>query len=201
MNRIAAHDTGSLSKSPTESKVHTAFLPNFMYYQFTAADPTSIIKPTSLCSGTGITGGDQYLQRDMLELFGMFGSYFVGAGHLFQEKEEDAEDEPRRTPFYMEPIHEGESVGSESDASDLAVSDDSEDDKRLEDAEAPDARLSLELLESIIDELKRGQIQEMPDIVMSNEGPTSINDTSATRGASKVMESYEIRDRINTSIQ
>ena len=178
MNRITSHENASISKtSPADAKTHTAYLPNYMYYQFIAADKDSIIRPTSLCSGTGITGGDQYLQPDMLNMFGMFGSYFVGAGHLFQESNDDSDDDdkPCRHPFYMEPIHEGESVAGSSAASAVQSNADS-DDELL--PTMPGGQVSVELLESIIEELKRGQMREMPHYVVSPEEKRSTLDES-----------------------
>jgi hypothetical protein len=172
MNRINSHETSSLSKLPAaDAKTHTAYLPNYMYYQFIAADKDSIIQPTSLCHGTGITGGDQYLQPDMLSMFGMFGSYLVGAGHLFQDDSESNDDRPRRSTFYMEPIHEDESVAESSATSTRLSNGDSEEDDLFVSArslETPAAQLSIELLESIIDELKAGQMQGMPSYVISS---------------------------------
>ena len=216
MNRItSSHDNSSVSKTTSGSKSHTAYLPNFMYYQFIAADPSSIIKPTSLCSGTGISGGDQYLQPDMLNVFGMFESYFVGAGHLFQENEDsDAEEEPRRHTFYMEPIHEAESVKSEASSrhgSQASSTDSVDSSVRLEDGETnlipADATLSIELLENIIEELKRGQVTnqhrvpEMPEYIMEgsssttkNEQPTLSTNKNAP-GSPRKIEYYQIRDR------
>lgn len=180
MNRITSHETTSVAKSsPTESKTHTAYLPNFMYYQFIAADKDSIIKPTSLCSGTGITGGDQYLQPDMLNMFGMFGSYFVGAGHLFQD-DSDSDDKPGRSVFYMEPIHEDESVETSSAKSSGLFNTDSDDELLIsaQTLDTPGAQLSIELLESIISELKQGQMQEMPKYVMSPKEKRTTLDNS-----------------------
>jgi hypothetical protein len=169
MNRIASHETASITKQlSAESKIHTAYLPNFMYYQFIAADSDSIIKPTSLCSGTGITGGDQYLKPDMLNMFGMFGSYLAGSAHLFQDDDSD-DDKPARSTFYMEPIHEDESLAGSS-ATTNGLSNADSDDELLISARSntPGAQLSIELLESIISELKQGQMQEMPKYVMNS---------------------------------
>ena len=179
MNRITSHESASATQSShLDAKRHTAYLPNFMYYQFIAADKDSIIKPTSLCHGTGITGGDQYLHPDMLSMFEMFGSYLVGAGHLVEDNSDDeSNDEPKRTAFYMEPIHEGESYASSNASIDLSNVD-SDDElfvNSTKPAELP-AELSIELLESILNELKQGQSQDMLMKISEGEKQTIITD-------------------------
>ena len=115
----------------------------------------------------------------MLNMFGMFGSYFVGAGHLFQESNDDSDDDddgkPCRHAFYMEPIHEGESVAGSSAAS-AALSNADSDDELL--PTMPGGQVSVELLESIIEELKRGQMREMPQYVVSPEQKRTALDES-----------------------
>ena len=76
----------SLDGSPLPTnELCTAYLPNYMYYQSIAADPTTMILPTSLCSGTGITNDHQHMKPDMLNVLSDFESYIVGSGHLFRE--------------------------------------------------------------------------------------------------------------------
>lgn len=95
-------ESSSYSSSCNPYLVHvcTSYLPNYLWYQPIAADATTIMRPTSLCSGTGITGKSQYLQPDMLRVFRMFGSYLVGSGHLFREEEEDERSSTIRVCIY-----------------------------------------------------------------------------------------------------
>lgn len=101
--------------------MYTSYLPNYMWYQPVASDATTTMRPTSLCSGTGITGKSQYLQPDMLHVFRMFGSYLVGSGHLFRDDDDDDDQDInnkrnihiRRSAFWPDiPEDEDESVSS-----------------------------------------------------------------------------------------
>lgn len=181
----------ALSSSTTsESKLHshTAFLPNYMWYQCVAADVSSIIKPTSLCSGTGIAaGGDQYLQPDMLNVFGMFGSYFVGAGHLFQDEEHET---GRRAAFWMEPIHEGDDVSEDSSeaSNDSFDSADSHEDYQVFRLSDQQADPQIEILEKVIEELRR--------IQTSASGQEAGKESASTKNRvhSKVNADYAMQD-------
>ena len=118
--------SGVSSKHPSHfASMYTSYLPNFMWFQPIAADSSrsSMIQPTSMCSGTGITGDEQYLQPGMLNVFSHFGSYLLGSGHLFQEEDDDdsgkevtAKGGPtknkRRAAFWVETIDEEDSMGS-----------------------------------------------------------------------------------------
>ncbi len=154
----------------TSIKHYTAYLPNYMWYQFNAVDPSSQIRPTSLCSGTGITGGEQYLDRKMLDVFDMFGSYFVGAFGTFQE-DDDGDGNPkrgsRRAAFWMESIDEEDSMTNESMSGydsdmtlDLSVLDDDDMGDIHVDIDQPvDTETKIELLEKAIADLRRSQIK------------------------------------------
>ena len=111
-----SHEAGS-SSSPHIFHQHSSYLPNIMWYQPDAADATTIMRPTSLCSGSGITARSQYLQPDMLDVFRMFGSYLVGSGHLFQDDQDNNKtNNLRRSVFWPDICENGSS--SESDGSD-----------------------------------------------------------------------------------
>lgn len=201
MNRITSGESASVTQiSSFDAKRHTSYLPNFMYYQFIAADKDSIIKPTSLCNGTGITGGDQYLQPDMLGMFEMFGSYLVGAGHLVVDNSDgESNDEPKRTAFYMEPIHEGESNASSSASIDLSNVD--SDDELFVDSAKPaeiPAELSIELLESILNELKQGESQDM--ILKISEGEKQTIPDKNNMSRPLIRNSYTMESKLQHNI-
>lgn len=118
-------ESSSYSSSCNPYLVHvcTSYLPNYLWYQPIAADATTIMRPTSLCSGTGITGKSQYLQPDMLRVFRMFGSYLVGSGHLFREEEEDEKKlnnksmHLRRSAFWPDiPENDGENEDNDDES-------------------------------------------------------------------------------------
>ena len=160
--------TGSLETPsgtcPSLAKLYTSYLPNFMWYQPTAADssPSSMIRPTSLCSGTGITGDHQYLQPDMLNMFRMFGSYFVGSGHLFQDDEDDDDHvrenknvkNKRRSAFWVETIDEND---GENDSIVSEESTNSSYDESTTGSDCSDTtpcQIQKELIEKVIEDLR-----------------------------------------------
>ena len=104
----------------------TAFLPNFLWYQPISEDASSIIRPTSLCSGTGIGSGLKYIDPEMMAIFALFGSYFAGA--LSEEEKAIASPSlakeenfcPRRSARWLNTIDEGDD--SESDAGSMDAS-------------------------------------------------------------------------------
>jgi len=162
----------SSSSGEAAKKLHTAYLPNFMWYQPVAADssPSGMIRPTSLCSGTGITGDQQYLQPDMLSVFNTFGSYFLGSGHLFQE-ERGGDDtgksaiisaNKRRSAFWVETINEQdvESSDSESSGSASEIESSSVDESTVESLESsgPSNQMQKEIVEKVIEELRRSKL-------------------------------------------
>jgi len=168
---VSITQTSSHKSQATSTKHYTAYLPNHMWYQFSAGDPSSQIRPTSLCSGTGITGGQQYLDRQMLDVFDMFGSYFVGAFGTFKD-DEDGNENPkksnRRAAFWMESIDEEDSMTNESMSGyesemtlDLSVLDDDDDigEFHVEIDQPVDTETKIELLEKAIADLRRSQIR------------------------------------------
>mmetsp|Transcript_5848 Transcript_5848/g.10281 ORF Transcript_5848/g.10281 Transcript_5848/m.10281 type:complete len:271 (-) Transcript_5848:26-838(-) len=158
--------TGSLETSsgttcPSLAKLYTSYLPNFMWYQPTAADssPSSMIRPTSLCSGTGITGDHQYLQPDMLNMFRMFGSYFVGSGHLFQDDDDDDDvrenknvKNKRRSAFWVETIDEKD-VENDSTVSEESTNS-SYDESTTGSDYSDTCQIQKELIEKVIEDLR-----------------------------------------------
>lgn len=75
-----------------------------MWYQPTGDE---MIRPTSLCSGTGITSGKQYLEPQMLNVFQLFGSYFNSVNHLFQDDDDDGDDDNKKDPGTSTKQHRG----------------------------------------------------------------------------------------------
>lgn len=107
----------------------TAFIPNFLWYQPISEDASSVIRPTSLCSGTGIGSGLKYIDPEMMAIFALFGSYFAGA--LSEEEKAAASPKekgenfcPRRSARWLNTIDEGDD--SESDAESKGASDDAD---------------------------------------------------------------------------
>jgi hypothetical protein len=145
---------------PRLTEIYTSYLPNYLWFQPIAADRAdNMIRPTSLCSGTGITGGSQYLQPEMLKMFSVFGSYLLGSGHLFQDdREGNAGSRRRRAAFWVDTIDEDDdeddgtvadgSVGSTSSDDGTAGSDDDDDPRRIQ----------KEFIEKVILDLRRSQM-------------------------------------------
>lgn len=175
--------------------IYTAFLPNFMYFQAIAADSSSSMRPTSLCSGTGITGDEQYLQPDMLNVFSTFGSYFLGSGHLFQEESEATStlvtstpntvkskssskgNNARRSAFWVETIHEQDSMSDNDGASSKSNSSSDDDSSSDGSSSGSDSKqVQNDLLEKVIADLRASQMMMEPP-------------------GARVMSNYEIRDK------
>jgi hypothetical protein len=164
-------DSGSLSISSnvTQQSFYTSWLPNYLWYQPNAADSTSVMRPTSLCSGTGITGDEQYLNPEMLKVFQMFSTYFVGSKHLFQEVDEGNNENcaKMRRSYWMETIDEEiDSDGEMSEVSSCSVSnvsDESDVVYELDNSGADinhfiDAERQIEILQSVIEDLRKNQM-------------------------------------------
>ena len=151
---------------------YTSYLPNFMWYQPVASDATTNMRPTSLCSGTGITGKSQYLQPDMLNVFRMFGSYLVGSGHLFREDEDEDNKKNnnknifiRRSAFWPD-IPENEDENGDYDDESVEGSNESVGSNSTSssiDYDYRDSRLMQqnEFIEQIIEDLRSSQIVMM----------------------------------------
>ena len=153
------------------ANTYTSYIPNYMWYQPNAADstPLSMIRPTSLCSGTGITSGHQYLQPEMLSVFKVFGSYLAGSGHLFEDDDDDEKDDKTnngrervnsklRRSFWVETIEEND---NEDDYSSAAISNDSFDsssDSELDERDTLD--IQKEIIEKVIEDLRASQIMK-----------------------------------------
>uniref|UniRef100_A0A7S0AUB4 Uncharacterized protein n=2 Tax=Minutocellus polymorphus TaxID=265543 RepID=A0A7S0AUB4_9STRA len=78
------------------------------------------MRPTSLCSGTGIGSGLKYIDPDMMAIFSLFGSYFAGA---LSEEEMPASPSrrdqnfcPRRSARWLNTIDEGGDSESENES-------------------------------------------------------------------------------------
>lgn len=169
---VAGSCTSSTSLTTTTAE-YTIYLPNFMWFQPIAMyRTTNMIRPTSLCSGTGITGGSQYLQPEMMKMFSVFGSYLNGSGHLFNTDDDDAAKNQRRRAFWVDTIDENDDEfdsevddddhGSDSRSEDLAYTDDDDDDDD-DGTIGSDVHDSLcmtqdELIEKVIIDLRRSQM-------------------------------------------
>jgi len=99
MTQLQQESTRSLASMLSDNdttKLHTCYLPNFMWYQLRASDPSpsSMIRPTSLCSGTGIAKCEHhYLDPDMLNVLSTFGPYLLGSEHLFHDDDDDDDND------------------------------------------------------------------------------------------------------------
>lgn len=160
------------SRTSLTNAEYTLFLPNFMWFQPIAIHrTTNMIRPTSLCSGTGITGGSQYLQPEMMKMFSVFGSYLNGSGHLFNTDDIAAKNQRRRA-FWVDTIDENDDEfdsevaddndhGSNSRSDNLTCTDDDDDDD--DGTIGSDIYDSLcmtqdELIEMVIIDLRRSQM-------------------------------------------
>lgn len=160
---------------PRLSEMHTCYLPNFLWFQPVAADPTNKIRPTSLCSGTGITGGSQYLQPEMLKVFSVFGSYLLGSGHLFEDDREGHINNRRRAAFWVDTIDENDDEDDSAD--DASVKWSGSDDGTVgSDCDDP-RRVQKEFIEKVILDLRRSQMMMEPKM------------------EPKIMHDYKISDR------
>ena len=160
------------SRTSLTTAEYTLYLPNFMWFQPIAIHrTTNMIRPTSLCSGTGITGGNQYLQPEMMKMFSVFGSYLNGSGHLFNA-DDDTKNNSRRRAFWVDTIDENDDElesevddddhGSHNSSGDSACTDDDDDDDD-EGTIGSDVNDSLcmtqdELIEKVIIDLRRSQM-------------------------------------------
>jgi hypothetical protein len=148
---------------------YTCYLPNFMWFQPIAADRT-VMRPTSLCSGTGITCGGQYLQPEMLKVFSVFGSYLLGSGHLFQDDGEGGANNRRRAAFWVDAIDEND---DEDETADGSVDSTSADDGTAgSDGDDDPRRVQKEFIEKVILDLRRTQMSEtkiMHDYTISDK--------------------------------
>ena len=182
-------DGSSIGSNVTPRSFYTSWLPNFMWYQAIAADASSIIRPTSLCSGTGITGDEQYLEPEMLKVFQMFSTYFVGSKHLFQESDEDDDNGMRRS-YWMETIEEeidSDDENSESStSSDSEVSDESDMVYELGETDVShfvDAEKQIAILQKVITDLRKSQVSDRPILSIEasapGQGNMSVLDDSA----------------------
>lgn len=159
------------SRTSLTTAEYTLYLPNFMWFQPIAIHrSTNMIRPTSLCSGTGITGGNQYLQPEMMKMFSVFGSYLNGSGHLFNA-DDDRTNNSRRRAFWVDTIDENDDElesevddddhGGHNSSGDSACTDDDDDDD--EGSMGSDVNDSLcmtqdELIEKVIIDLRRSQM-------------------------------------------
>jgi len=188
------------SDIPSVATLYTSYLPNYMWYQPTAG--SSPFKPTSLCSGTGISSGAQYLQPEMLSVFQVFGSYFVGSAHLFEDDDDEGEEDDsasklkgstnsnkfRRSTFWVEPIEEG--MNEDSSYISAASSDDSFDssssksDSDSSSSEQDTFDIQKQLVEQVIGDLRASQMQ------MSMM--TKVESSKQSK-----MRDYKIKDKMN----
>lgn len=163
------------SRTSVTHAEYTLYLPNFMWFQPIAIyRTTNMIRPTSLCSGTGITGGSQYLQPEMMKMFSVFGSYLNGSGHLFNTDDDTAKNKNRRS-FWVDTIDENDDEfdsevdddndhGSNSRSEDLTCTDDDDDDDNYDDgfigSDVDDSLCMTqdELIEKVIINLRRSQM-------------------------------------------
>lgn len=188
------------SDIPSVATLYTSYLPNYMWYQPTAG--SSPFKPTSLCSGTGISSGAQYLQPEMLSVFQVFESYFLGSAHLFDDDDDDGEEDCsasklkgstnsnkfRRSTFWVEPIEEG--MNEDSSYMSAASSDDSFDssssnsDSDSSSSEQDTFDIQKQLVEQVIGDLRASQMQ------MSMM--TKVESSKQSK-----MRDYKIKDKMN----
>eukprot|EP00986_Skeletonema_menzelii_P004322 scaffold1464_cov149-Skeletonema_menzelii.AAC.18 len=175
-------DGSSITSTVTPRSFYTSWLPNYMWYQTIAADASSIMRPTSLCSGTGITGDEQYLNPEMLKVFEMFSTYFVGSKHLFQEANEDTDDEgaKMRRSYWMDTIEEIDSADESSEystSSDSEVSDESDMVYELGEVGSADigqfvdAEKQIEILQTVINDLRKSQLNDRPILSIEASAP------------------------------
>ena len=183
-NDTSLQSASSSDPSHVRSRANaTSYLPNFLWYLPNAGDTSraNAIGPTSLCSGTGITGNRQYLQPDMLHMFGMFGSYFLGAGHLVQDNDDASGDDrghgkvrTRRHAFWVETIEEDD-LEDESESSSSTNSGSYDDDDE-----------STELLDG--SDSGHEQKSYMEKLVQD------LNCNHVQLGDLRILPSYEIKD-------
>jgi len=199
----------SVNSNVTPRSFYTSWLPNYMWYKTIAADASSVMRPTSLCSGTGITGDEQYLNPEMLKVFEMFSTYFVGSKHLFQEADEDDDDNgaQMRRSYWMDTIEEidsAEESSEKSTSSDSEASDESDMVYELGEVGSADidqfvdTEKQIEILQTVINDLRKSRVNDRPfvSIEASAPGPgsnlsssTSTNDGKAPGTESNLSSS------------
>lgn len=176
----------SITSNVTSHSFHTSWLPNYLWYQTIAADASSIMRPTSLCSGTGITGDEQYLNPEMLKVFVMFSTYFVGSKHLFQEVDDEDDDGAKmRRSYWMDTIEE---IGSdENSSSSESVSDESDMVYELDELDADidqfDAEKQIKILQSVISDLRKSQMNGHPTMLSIKATASSPGDLTSSIGS------------------
>jgi len=181
-------DCTSITSNVTPRSIYTSWLPNYMWYQTIAADKSTVMRPTSLCSGTGITGDNQYLNPEMLKVFEMFSTYFVGSKHLFQDGDDDNDGAKMRRSYWMEKIDEIDSddeMSESSSSSDSEVSDESDMVYELADVGADidqfvDTEKQIEILQSFINDLRRSQMNDRPMLSIKADASPQSNLSSST---------------------
>ena len=202
----------------TPHSFYTSWLPNYMWYQPIAADASSVMRPTSLCTGTGITGDEQYLNPEMLKVFEMFSTYFVGSKHLFQDDDGDDEEVDEnanmRRSYWMDTIEEIDSDDISSDSSSSSESASDESDMVYELSEVGtgidqfvDTEKQIEILQTVINDLKKSRLMNDRTFVSikAEPGPesnlsssTSSNEINTSARGSNLYSSLSSNE-INTS--
>ena len=136
-----------------------------MYYLPDASGMLSFMRPTFLCSGTGITGDQQYLQPEMLSVFGMFGSYFLGSGHLFQEEEDGGDGSDREGGAQTGGGGDNDSYSSSNGETNLSSfdDDDGDDNSTIGSHTARVQREQQQLIAKVIEDLRCSQIMGTMD--------------------------------------
>ena len=177
----------------------TAFLPNFMWYQPISEDASSIIRPTSLCSGTGIGSGLKYIDPEMMAIFSLFGSYFAGA--LSEEEEKTAASPnnakketfyPRRSARWLNTIDEGDD--SESDTESKDASEDagtSADAKNEEDGAISFSEEQMAVIQSAIEELLAKQMGATRSTAVDTSEPVEESPEQAEASPREVLGDEE----------
>ena len=156
------------------------------------------MRPTSLCSGTGITGSENYLNPEMLKVFTMFSSYFVGSKHLFQEGDEDDEKSKLRRSYWMETINEeinsddDDNISENSSSSDSDVSDESDMVYELDNSgtDRIDTERQIEILQNVIKDLRKSQMNDGHPTGLSIEAHTTTTPASPKRRQDPKMAYY-----------
>lgn len=146
-----------------------------------------------VCSGTGITGSENYLNPKMLKVFQMFSTYFVGSKHLFQEGDEDNKKSKVRR-HWMETIDEEDSDDDMSESSSSFDSEDSDESDmvyELDDASVDvdglvDTEKQIEILQNVIKDLRKSQMNDAHPL-LSIDTHTLDDTKPSTRGQDNKM--------------
>jgi len=211
-------DGSSITTNVTPRSFYTSWLPNYMWYQTIAGDASSVMRPTSLCSGTGITRDEQYLNPEMLKVFEMFSTYFVGSKHLFQEEDEDNDDSAAnmRRSYWMDTIEEIDSADESSEKSTSSDSELSEESDMVYELgevgsadidQFVDTEKQIEILQTVINDLRKSRLNDRPfvSIEASAPGPESnlssstSTDERNTSSRDSNLTSSTITNEMNTS--